>query len=259
MIVQQKQKLAEGTHLLKIKAPGITKQIHPGQYICLRKDKDGPRLHAYPTSTEGGVLSFVFTEDGPCGELTKLKKGEEISVCCGPLGKPFAINEYGNVVIVADGDGIGASLPLGKALKAAGNRVYFIGRYPSKKAKFWEGKLSDSFDKWALVIKREDNNDPLLKEFNSLLRRKHVKLALAMCDLATMPILTHLTELRSSLYCSLLGLVTDGPGLCTQCRVSLGGDTKLPCVDGPLVNAHRINWDEIIARHILIPPVPLIH
>lgn len=247
--ISQKQKLAEDFYLLKIKAPAITKYAQPGHYVSIQKDPSSKKHSLFITNAQKGELQLVVDATGPAGELTKLKKGDSLHSLCGPLGKSFAINEFGNVIILAEGDGIGPAYFFGQAFKKAGNRVYFISRYPTKKSRFWEKKLSKSFDKWFLVSKKKETTNGIIKELNNLLRKKHVKLTLALCDLSLMEDICHLTKLRSALYCSTLSLVSNGPALCTDCRVGLTGSTKLSCVDGPLFNGHRVEWREVIYRH----------
>jgi len=248
--IYQKQKLADGSYLIKVKAPEVAKKTSPGQYISLQRDSESPRLPLFITETKNGIISFMANEDSPSGALIKLKKGDKFQSFCGPLGKPFTINEFGNVIILADEDRIGPAFFFGKKFKQAGNRVYFIGRYKNKKARFWEKKLSQSFDKWFLLNKKEEMRDSMLKELNNLLRKKHIKLTIALCDLELMDRISHLTQLRSSFYCSLLPLVGDAPGLCISSRVNLNGETKLPCIDGPLFNGHRINWAQFRVRYL---------
>lgn len=246
--VQQKQKLSEGTYAIKLKAPLIAKHIAPGQYVSVQKDPDSEKMPIYVTDAKGDIITLVVTDHGPNQDLTKLKKGDKVHSCCGPMGKPFAVNEFGNVIIIADQDTIGPAFYFGKAFKSMNNRVYFIARYKNKKSRFWEKKLGSSFDKWFLLNEKEEITDSIIKELNNLLRKKHIKLVLALCDLSLMGNISHLTELRSSLYCSLLPLVTDAPALCSDCRIGLGGDTKLTCVDGPLFNGHRIDWTHIVIK-----------
>jgi len=247
--LQQKQKLSEGTYSIKVAAPKVAKCIVPGQYLSVQITPDSEHIPLYVTETRNGIVSFVVTQDGPGAELTKLKKGDKIHSLCGPLGKPFAMNEFGNVIIVADNDNIGPAFFFGKAFRKAGNRVYLIARFKNKKARFWEKRLSQSFDKWTLLNAKEEVNDSIIKELSNLLRKKNIKLTIGLCDLSLMGTISHLTELRSSLYCSLLPLIKNAPGLCSECRIRLGNDTKLSCVDGPLFNGHRINWSHIDTKH----------
>jgi len=247
-VISQKQKLAEDVYVIKVKAPELAKRAQPGHYVTIQISADSPKYSLLITNAEKTMVSFVVQASGQYGELTKLKKGDALHSFCGPLGKSLAINELGNVIIIAEHAGLGPAFFFGKAFKQAGNRVYFISRYPHKKSRFWEKKLSKSFDKWFLLTKKKEINDSILKELNNLLRKKHVKLTLALCNLDLMPAIVHSTKLRSALYCSLLPMVTDGPATCPDCRVGMAGSTKLPCIDGPIFNGHRIEWKEVIAK-----------
>lgn len=246
----QKQKVADGIYSLKVKCPDVVRATLPGQYVILKTEDGG----SYPTFiTEDGKDKFIvtFEEESENGEvLIKLKKGDSFPVVVGPLGQPLIPKEMGNVCIVTDHGSVGPFLRMAQMYKHAGNRVYFITCFKHKKQKHWESKVKKSADKHSFVVEKKNSVSihPLLKEVNNLLRRKHINLMISSCDLEMQRQLTQVSKLRTTLLTSVLPIIHEGMGMCGRCRLSLDGETKLSCVEGPFLNAHKLDWQEIINR-----------
>ena len=247
----QKQKLAEETYLLRLKAPEIAKTIKPGQYFLLQIN-DEKRIPLSVAGVRDPNIYLVVQESDPHGpELIKHKKGDVFESIIGPLGQAIEPKELGNILIVTEGSGLGQALVIAQAFKKFENRVYFIAGFKHKKQKYWETQAGKIADKTFFVIERKNQTltHPVIKEVHHLLRRKHIHLVLANCNPLLLKEIVTLSKLRSKVLSSMLPLVKDSMGMCGACRLTAGNETKLACLDGPFMAGHNLDWEEVLSRY----------
>lgn len=250
--VTQKQKLAEDMFLLKVKAPNIAPRIAPGQYVLAQIKDESKRIPLFISQTKDDKISFIVSSSDDCGEeLVKMKKGDAFPHIIGPLGHAVQAKELGNICIVTEGSNIGQALLIAQAFKKFENRVYFIAGFKHKKHKYWEKQVSKVVDKTHYVIERKNQalTHPVIKEVHHLLRRKHIHLLIALVNPILLKEIAHLSRLRTKVLSSMLPLIKDSMGTCGACRLTVKDETKLCCIDGPFLEAHSLNWEEVLSRY----------
>lgn len=184
-------------------------------------------------------------------KLAQLNVGDELVDIVGPLGKPTHIENYGTAVCVAGGYGAAPCYLISKALKNAGNKVYMIAGARTKDLLFWEDKMKDACTELFLTT---DDGSYGIKGFGTtvlkdIMDREKVDYVIAVGPMPMMRAVANLTK-EKGIYteASMNPIMVDGTGMCGACRVTVGGETKFACVDGPDFDAHQIDFDEVINR-----------
>jgi len=250
-----REDLVPGIHLFKIEAPAVAQKAQAGQFVVVRIDERGERipLTIADWDKNEGTVTIVFMEVGATtARLALLKEGDAIADFVGPLGVPAEIENYGTVVCVAGGVGTAVVAPIARALKNAGNRIFTILGTRSKDLLFWEDVLKSVSDR--LIVTTDDGSygrkgvvtEPLKEILESGEKIDRVVaigpvVMMKFCSLTTAP-----SGVRTIV--SLNPIMVDGTGMCGCCRVSVGGETKFACVDGPDFDGHKVDWDLLAAR-----------
>jgi len=244
-----------GIHLFKVAAPAVAQKARAGQFVVVRIDEKGERipLTIADWDKDKGTVTIVFMEVGATtARMALLKKGGAIADFVGPLGVPAEIENYGTVVCVAGGVGAAPVAPIARALKQAGNRIITILGARSHDLLFWEEVLKSASDR--MIVTTDDGSYgrkgvvtlPLKEILESGEKIDRVVaigpvVMMKFCSLTTAP-----SGVRTIV--SLNPIMVDGTGMCGCCRVSVGGETKFACVDGPDFDGHKVDWDLLAAR-----------
>lgn len=251
-----KEQLSETVVLMRLEAPLIARERKPGQFIILQVDADyGERipLTIADADTEEGSITIVFQVVGETTRLlSRLDAGDHVEALVGPLGKPTHIEKVGSVVCVGGGIGVAPLRPIAEALKAVGNHVTIIIGARTKDLMIFEDEMAAIADE--LIICTDDGSygrkalvtEPLTEICG---RDPKPDLAVAIgpplmmkfCCEATRPFSVHTMV-------SLNTIMVDGTGMCGGCRVTVGGETKFVCVDGPEFDGHLVDFDNMINR-----------
>lgn len=201
---------------------------------------------------EKGELTLVFMAVGfSTKQLASLNPGEEIHDIVGPLGQPTHIKKYGTVVCLAGGYGAAPCYLIAKAFKEAGNKVYMIMGARNKDLIFWQDKMKDACTE--LFITTDDGSlgekGFVTQVLERIISQEEVNYAIAVGPMPMMRAVADLTR-DKGIYteASMNPIMVDGTGMCGACRVTVGGETKFACVDGPDFDAHKIDFDEVINR-----------
>jgi ferredoxin--NADP+ reductase len=253
--VLQRKRLVPNIHLLELQAPEVAAKCQPGQFVILMPDERGERipLTIADWDTGRGSVSVVFMCVGTSThKLSLLAPGDEIPVFVGPLGLPSEIKNYGTVICAGGCFGIAAIHPIARALKAAGNRVVTLLDVKANYLLYWEDKLravSDSL----IVSSRDqffDTKDYINRKLQTVLdEEKDAARVVAIGCTYLMYACSEATRARGlKTVVSLNPIMVDGTGMCGACRVTVGGQTKFACVDGPDFDGHEVNWDEVFSR-----------
>lgn len=247
--------LAPGIHLFKIAAPDVSRKARPGQFVIIRIDEKGERIPMTIAdwNDKEGSATIVFMEVGTTTHrLALLEAGDFITDFVGPLGLPAYIENYGTVVCVAGGVGVAPIAPIARALKEKGNRVISIMGARNRSLIFWEEELRRVSDQ--LIITTDDGSyarkglvtEPLRELLES---NERVDRVIAIGSSIMMKFCSKTTEpFGVKTFVSLNPIMVDGTGMCGCCRVSVGGETKFACVDGPEFDGHQVDWDLLFAR-----------
>lgn len=253
--ILEKEILGPKINLIKLKVPHIVRKAKPGHFVILRIHDRGERIpmSIADLDKENGILTIVFQEVGKStAELATFKPGETLSDVIGPLGKPTPIKNYGTSVCVGGGIGIAPLHPIAKALKDCGNKVISIIGARSKELLFMEEEMRKISDE--LLITTDDGSygthglvsEPLAE---MLKNKKKIDFVMAIGPVPMMKAVCYVTKpYRIKTMVSLNPIMIDGTGMCGVCRVSVGGETKFACVDGPDFDGHKVDFDELSIR-----------
>ena len=253
--ILSKEKLAPDIKRYVVSAPLIAKKAHTGQFVILRVDETGGRfpLTLVDWGPEEGTVILIFQEVGvSTKKLGKLRVGDYIEDMVGPLGNPTEIKKYGEVVVIGGGVGTALIYPWIRALKEAGNRVVTILGGRTANLLLLEDDLRALSNE--LHITTNDGSKGV-KGFtthvlSSLLEKgRKVDLVLAAGPVPMMRAVAEVTRpYRLKTVVSLNPIMVDGTGMCGGCRVTVGGETKFACVDGPEFDAHKVDFRELMNR-----------
>ncbi len=256
-----KQQLSENVFGMTIEAPLIAQERKAGQFIILMVDEDaGERipLTIADADEKAGTISIIFQTVGATTmKLARLNVGDSLPAVLGPLGRPTDIRgangeKPGHVVCVGGGIGVAPMHPIAQALKKAGNRVTII-----------MGARNKSLFVMLDEMRRIAGDDLILMTDDGSSGRKGLvtEPLKELCEAGAVdeviaigpPVMMKFCALTTKPYgvktvASLNTIMIDGTGMCGGCRVSVGGETKFVCVDGPEFDAHLVDWDLMLKR-----------
>lgn len=244
---------------LKLSAPSIAEKAKPGQFVILMADVKGERVPL--TVVEGdakkGVITLIIQEVGLTTKLLgALEVGGSPYALVGPLGHATEIKKYGKVILVGGGVGIAEIYPVAKALSEIGNQVITILGARTKDLLILEEELRAVSEQ--LFIATDDGSygqkgfttDILKKLIMGEGKPHSYNLIYAVGPIPMMKNVSLVTENSGiKTLVSLNSLMVDATGMCGGCRVSIGGEVKFTCVDGPEFDASSVDWDELIKRN----------
>jgi len=250
-----KKKIAPDIISLDVEAPLIAKKAEPGQFVIVMTDERGERipLTIADYDRKKGLVRIVFVVVGKTtAKLSLMNEGDELFSLVGPLGKPSKINNYGTVVTVGGGTGIASIYPITRNLKEAGNKVIAIIGARTRDLIIMEEEMRKASTE--LLITTDDGSygrkgfvTELLGEV--LREKKNVKKVWAIGPAPMMRAASDVTKPYGiETIVSLNSIMVDGTGMCGTCRVTVNGETKFVCVDGPEFNGHLVDWPEFMNR-----------
>lgn len=240
---------------LDILSPDIAKKARPGQFAALMAVEEGERipLTIVESDASKGTLTLMLQEVGLTTKiLGNLKEGDSLYSIVGPLGHPTEIKNYGKVILVGGGVGIAEIYPVAKALKDAGNSVTTILGARTRKLLILEEELKKYSD--VVFVTTDDGSygrkgftTDILKE---LLSGGRYDLVYAV---GPIPMMRKVSETSRPFgvktIVSLNAIMVDATGMCGCCRVTVGGEVKFSCVDGPEFDASQVDWEELTKRN----------
>ena len=252
--ILSKKELCPHQFEITIDVPYVVRNAKAGQFIIFRADENSERvpLTIADVDKEKGELTLVFMAVGySTKRLAELNVGDEICDIVGPLGQPTHIKKYGTVVCLAGGYGAAPCYLIAKAFKDAGNKVYMIMGARTKDLIFWQDKMKNACTE--LFITTDDGTlgekGFVTQVLARLMEKEKIDYAIAVGPMPMMRAVADLTR-DKGIYteASMNPIMVDGTGMCGACRVTVGGETKFACVDGPDFDAHKIDFDEVINR-----------
>ena len=252
--ILDKIELCPNQYELKIDAPFVTRNAQAGQFIIFRVETDGERvpITIADVDREKGILTVVFMAVGySTRKLAQLEVGDEILDVVGPLGKATEIENYGTVVCVAGGYGAAPCYLISKAFHDAGNKVHMIMGARNKDLLFWQDKMATACTE--LHIATDDgtlgHKGFVTEVLADIMKKEKVNYVIAVGPMPMMRAVANLTrEEGIKTEASMNPIMIDGTGMCGACRVTVGGEVKFACIDGPDFDAHKIDFDEVINR-----------
>ena len=254
--VLAKQQLSENVYQMRIAAPLIASQRKPGQFILLSVDDNyGERipLTIADADTAEGSITIIFQKVGyTTGLLAGLEPGDSLAVLLGPLGRPTHIEKVGRVVCVGGGIGVAPMHRIAKAFREAGSQLTCIVGARSKERGILEDRLRSFADE--VIVCTDDGSygrkalvtEPL-KELCESAEKPDLVIAIGppvMMKFCTKTVVPY----GVPIVVSLNTIMVDGTGMCGGCRVTVGGQTKFVCVDGPEFDGAQVDWDSMLKR-----------
>ena len=250
-----KERLHQTIYSMWIAAPQVAQSVQPGQFIILMVKEKGERipLTVADFDREKGLIRLVFQIVGKTTEeLSTLEEGDRLFSFIGPLGKKTEIEDYGTVVTVGGGTGIACIHPIARALKEAGNKVISLIGARSKDLIIMEEELKRASSE--LIVTTDDGSygrkgfvTQVLKEL--LDKDKSIKKVWAIGPAIMMKVTCETTRPYAvETIVSLNSIMVDGTGMCGSCRVTIGGETKFVCTDGPEFDGQLVDWEEFMNR-----------
>lgn len=253
--VLEKTQLSEQVFRMKIEAPLIAEERKPGQFVIIQKDTNyGERipLTIADADAEEGSITIIFQTVGKTTtELSAFEPGDHIENVLGPLGQPTHIEKVGTVVCVGGGIGVAPMHPIAQAMKAAGNRVIIIIGARNKDLVIMEEDMKAIADE--LIVVTDDGSygrKALVTEpLKELCENDPPDQVVAIGPPIMMKFCAETTRpFKIPTVVSLNTIMVDGTGMCGGCRVSVGGETKFVCVDGPEFDGHLVDFDNMMLR-----------
>ena len=247
--------LAPRVRRLVVIAPRVARRHQPGHFVIVRPRADSERIpltvaHADPG--EGTITLVVQIVGATTEQLAALQVGDSLHDVVGPLGRPTAIEYFGHVVLVGGGVGTAVIYPQAAALRARGNRVTAIVGGRSRPYVILEEELAATCD--AVLPCTDDGSygfhgfvtDRLAALFDA---DPPVNAVITAGPVPMMRAVAQVTRPRGiHTIASLNPLMVDGTGMCGGCRVTVGGEQRFACVDGPEFDGHQINFDLLMKR-----------
>ena len=251
-----KRRLNPTVTLMEVSAPLIAKKALPGQFIILRVDEKGERipLTIADYDREKGTITIIFQKVGLTTELLDtLEEGDDILDFVGPLGRPTELEGVKKVAVIGGGVGCAIAYPQAKYLHEHGVAVDVIAGFRSKDIVILEEEFQAACDHLYLTTDDGSYGEKGLvtDKLKALIEAgNQYDVVIAIGPLIMMKFVCKTTEPYGiKTLVSLNPIMIDGTGMCGGCRVSVGGQMKFACVDGPDFDGHQVDFDELMARN----------
>lgn len=254
--VVYKRQLSHDMFWMELEAPYVAAKAQPGQFIIFRVDEYGERvpLTMAGSNKEKGTVTIIFQAVGRSTSLlSQVEEGESIADITGPLGRPTEMEGLKRVCVVGGGTGNALAYPVAKGLHDAGVIVDMVSGFKTEELIVLEDEFKAAVDNFYLMT---DDGTKGEKGFTTDKLKALIDSGVQYDEVITVgpPVMMKFVCKVTEPYgiktiASLTALMIDGTGMCGGCRVSVGGETKYACVDGPEFDGQLVDWDTLIARN----------
>ena len=253
--IVEKRILRPSVTLMRVEAPLVARKAQPGQFIILRADARGERIPLTVADTDpaAGTVTIIFQVVGAATEtLNHLQEGEASQDFVGPLGKPTHTEGLKKVAVVGGGVGCAIAYPVAKKLHEQGTIVHSVTGFRSADLVILEEEFARVSDEVCRVS--DDGSWGEKGLVTDALRRliergERYDQVITIGPLIMMKFVCALTkEFQIPTVVSMNPIMIDGTGMCGGCRLTVGGQMKFACVDGPDFDGHQVDFDEAMAR-----------
>ena len=253
--IVKKERLNPTVTRMVIEAPYVARKAEPGQFIIFRTHEDSERvpLTIADTDREAGTVTIIYQiVGGSTMELDAMQEGEAICDFVGPLGMATHTEGLRKVAVVGGGVGCAIAYPVTKKLHEQGATVHAVVGFRNKDLVILEDEFRAASDR--LVMMTDDGScgekglvtaalEKLIQEGNEYDE------VIAIGPLVMMKFVCAVTKKYSiKTVVSMNPIMIDGTGMCGGCRLTVGGETKFACVDGPDFDGHLVDFDEAMKR-----------
>ncbi len=241
--------------LMDVEAPAVARKANPGQFIILRVDEKGERipLTIADYDATAGTVTIIFQIVGSTTEkLAHLQQGDCLQDFVGPLGKPTDTVGKKKVAVVGGGVGCAIAFPVAKRFHELGTEVHTIVGFRNKELVILEKEFDAVSDR--MILMTDDGSCGEKGLVTDALKRliesgEQYDEVITIGPLIMMKFVCALTKQYGiKTVASMNPVMIDGTGMCGGCRLTVGGETKFACVDGPEFDGHLIDFDEAMAR-----------
>ena len=253
--IVKKKSLNPTVTLMEIDAPLIAKKAEPGQFIILRVDENGERipLTVAGYDREAGTVRIIFQIVGATTEkLNHLNEGDYIHDFVGPLGVPTHTDGLKKVCVVGGGVGCAIALPVAEKLHEIGCEVHSIVGFRNKDLVILEDEFKACSDKFILMTDDGSYGQKgvVTAPLEEMIKAgENYDLVITIGPLIMMKFVVKTTKpYNIPTTVSMNPIMIDGTGMCGGCRLTVGGETKFACVDGPDFDGHLVDFDEAMHR-----------
>ena len=253
--IVKKEKLNDSVTKMVIEAPFVAKKAEPGQFVILRVDEQGERVPftIADYDRENNTVTIIFQIVGAETMLLNEKEeGDFIQDFVGPLGNATKTEGYKKVAVIGGGVGSAIAYPVAKKFFSVGTEVHSVVGFRTKDIVILEDEFKAVSDKYVLVTDDGTAGD---KGFVTDALKKLIEsgetydLVIAIGPLPMMKFVCKLTkEYDIKTVVSMNPIMVDGTGMCGGCRLTVGGETKFACVDGPEFDGDLVDFDQAIER-----------
>ncbi len=253
--IVKKRVLNELTTWMDVYAPMVAKHARPGQFIILRVDADGERI---PLTIGGfdrelGTVTIIFQSVGATTmQLAAMNEGDRLVDFAGPLGHPSELDGFGRVAILGGGLGVAIAYPQAKALHDNGVHVDLIVGFRNVGLIIMEEEMRKACTDLIVLTDDGSNGD---KGFVTTGLERQIQSGVqydAVIAIGPLPMMRAVCNLTKpygiKTIVSMNPVMVDGTGMCGSCRLTVNGETKFGCVDGPDFDGHQVDFDEAIRR-----------
>jgi ferredoxin--NADP+ reductase len=251
--IVERDQLSPNVVRLVVEAPRIAQVRRPGQFVIVRKGPGAERipLTIADTDPDAGTITLMIQAIGASTtDLCALEVGDAITDVAGPLGKATELIDHGHAVCVGGGVGTAVILPIARELARRGVRVTSVIGGRSQEWVILENELREAGE----VVPCTDDGSYgrhgfVTEALKDLLDEGGIDAVFAVGPVPMMKAVSALTQPYGvSTTVSLNSIMVDGTGMCGGCRVTIGGETKYACVDGPEFDGHLVDFGELADR-----------
>jgi len=254
--IRRREDFSDTTYLLEVAHPRLAAAAHPGQFVMVMSHADGERipLTIADFSRERGTITLVVQAVGKttCEMQRACVEGAALYALVGPMGIPSHIGDAGKVVCVGGGLGVAPVFPQARAYQEKGAHVIGVIGFRNKDLVFWKDKFAAVCDE--LIICTDDGSEGIKGLVTdgiaaAIERHADIEEVIAIGPPVMMKFCAEATRPHGiRTLVSLNPIMVDGTGMCGGCRVSVGGEMKFCCVDGPDFDGHKVDFDELMNR-----------
>ncbi|MBF0345683.1 MAG: sulfide/dihydroorotate dehydrogenase-like FAD/NAD-binding protein [Nitrospirae bacterium] len=252
--ILKKEVYSPATYMWVIETPDVAAAAQPGQFVIVCHNETAERipLTIADFDADAGTITIVIQAVGKSTrEMMTYNEGDQIRDLAGPLGEPSHIESFGTVALIGGGLGVAPVFPILRALKLKGNKTISILGFRSKDLMFWQERFIRYSDE--LIITTDDGSRGekglVTTPLNRIINERTVDRVIAIGPLVMMKACVEVTRPHGiPTIVSLNPIMVDGTGMCGSCRVTVGSEVKFSCIDGPDMDGHLVNFDELMNR-----------
>jgi len=253
-----RSELAPKIKQFEVAAPDIAVKANPGQFVIVRIDEMGERIPItlVDSNVKKGTITLVFNEVGrTTKQLGMFNQDDTIPNIAGPLGNPSEIQKFGTVLCIGGGVMIAPLRFQVSALRKAGNKLITVIGARIKDLLIFEEEMKDLSHEFYVATDDGSKGYKGLDFLKDLLTKEKIDRVIAMGPVVMLKTVSEMTKpLGVKTIVTLTPIMVDGMGMCGACRVSVAGETRFACVDGPEFDGHQVDFDQLIKRQRMYLP-----